>query len=205
MLASNASSATHLSAAVALLADPRDGRQPHAMWTGEVEWYTPAPNVEAARTVMGGIDLDPASSDHAQETVRAATYHTAESDGLARAWRGRVWLNPPYRADLIAAFVERLLEERAGGDVTEAVLLVHARTDAAWFHEAAGSAAAVCLTRGRIRFETPDGPGESPTTGSAFFYFGDRPERFAAMFGRYGFLLRGYTDELRRPARDLNG
>jgi hypothetical protein len=43
--------------------------------------------------------------------------------------------------------------------VTEAVLLVHARTDAAWFHEAAGGAAAVCFTRGRIRFATPTGRG----------------------------------------------
>lgn len=35
------------------------------------EYYTPAPIVEAAREVLGGIDLDPASCDMAQETVRA--------------------------------------------------------------------------------------------------------------------------------------
>src|SRR4051794_17958061 len=82
----NANPGSHLTAAVRLLAEPRDGT--HGSWTGEVEWYTPAAYVEAARGVLGGIDLDPATSDHAQRTVRAAAYHTAETDGVAHPWRG---------------------------------------------------------------------------------------------------------------------
>ena len=52
--------------------------------SGESEWYTPPPIIESARSVMGGIDLDPASSEKAQETVRAEGFFTAEDDGLTR-------------------------------------------------------------------------------------------------------------------------
>lgn len=60
------------------------------------EHYTPADVVEAAREVLGGIDLDPASCAEANATVRATRYFTRADDGLDRAWGGgRVFLNPP--------------------------------------------------------------------------------------------------------------
>ena len=40
-----------------------------ASGTGENEWYTPARYIDMAREVLGGIDLDPASSDKVQERV----------------------------------------------------------------------------------------------------------------------------------------
>jgi hypothetical protein len=47
------------------------------------EWYTEPQYIEAAKKVLGKIDLDPASSDTAQETVRAQSYYTRKADGLA--------------------------------------------------------------------------------------------------------------------------
>jgi len=61
--------------------------------TGENEWYTPVEYVDLARTVMGVIDLDPASSDQAQSTVQALQHFTQADDGLKRVWHGNVWLN----------------------------------------------------------------------------------------------------------------
>ena len=61
-----------------------------ALTSGNREWCTPSEIAEAAPTIMGGIDLDPASNDTAQENVKAATYYTAADDGLAREWFGRV-------------------------------------------------------------------------------------------------------------------
>ena len=60
------------------------------------DWYTPPPVVAAARPVMGGIDLDPASCAEANRVVRADTFWTATDSPLARDWFGRVWLNPPF-------------------------------------------------------------------------------------------------------------
>ena len=89
-----------------------------------VEWYTPAPVIEAAREVLGTITLDPASSEIANRVVRAEKYYTAEQDGLRRQWEGTVWCNPPY-GRLAGRFVKKLLAEHARGRVSEAIVLLN--------------------------------------------------------------------------------
>ena len=59
------------------------------------EHYTPPSIIRRARSVMGGIDLDPASSAEANEVVRARRYYTIEANGYEQRWSGRVLLNPP--------------------------------------------------------------------------------------------------------------
>ena len=53
---------------------------------GENEWFTPDeppwPIITMARKVLGEIDLDPATHEEAQATVRATQYFTKEDDGL---------------------------------------------------------------------------------------------------------------------------
>ena len=59
------------------------------------EHYTPKHVVETSRTVMGDIDLDPASCVEANETVKAKRAYMLPDDGLELPWRGRVFCNPP--------------------------------------------------------------------------------------------------------------
>lgn len=59
------------------------------------DWYSPKDYVEAARHVMGQIDLDPASDEKANVVIQAKTFYTKEMNGLQKMWNGRVFLNPP--------------------------------------------------------------------------------------------------------------
>lgn len=83
------------------------------------EWYTPSPIVEAAREVMGGIDLDPASHEEANRTVKATEFFTEADNGLRLGWHGRIFLNPP--GGLVAEFWRFLIEEHHLGRVQQAV------------------------------------------------------------------------------------
>lgn len=101
------------------------------------EYYTPPEYVEAARVVMGGIDLDPASHEKAQDWIRADTFYTIADDGLNKPWSGRVWLNPPYGKEGNDSnqeiWSQHLIAEYKQGGVTEAVLLVKAALGYNWF------------------------------------------------------------------------
>jgi ParB family chromosome partitioning protein len=98
--------------------------------SGQMEWWTPQPIIDAARAVMGGIDLDPASSAAANERVGATRLFTIADDGLTRAWGGRVWMNPPFYDN--ARFIRKLVAEHAAGHVTEACVITFASLDTAW-------------------------------------------------------------------------
>jgi phage N-6-adenine-methyltransferase len=167
----------------------REHRKSHrARVNGWYEWYTPAEYIEAARAVLGTIDLDPASSEIAQTLVQAREFFTAERDGLAQQWHGNVWLNPPYSRDFIGRFIDKLLLEIRAGRAQQAILLVHAYTDTEWFRRAAAVSAALCLTK-RIRFWSPDGrSNRSPTQGQAFLYYGDNVDGFRKAFAGFGIV-----------------
>lgn len=180
-------STRQLREAVSKKGDKKDHNH-RAQGTGENEWYTPAQYLDAAREVLGDIDLDPATSEKAQERVDAARWFTKEDDGLAQSWAGRVWLNPPYSQPLIHQFVAKLVEEIEAGNVSEAIMLTHNYTDTGWFHLAEKVAANVCFTRGRIRFEGSDGSFAAPTQGQAFFYFGPHGGAFRQVFEQFGFV-----------------
>lgn len=179
------------------------GRKPGAGSRDPDSWYTPKTYVDAARRVMGGIDLDPFTSSAANETIRATHCFTESKSAFDYPWRTppmarqypdglRVWMNPPYSAQLIGRAVDTFLEARSAGHVGQAVVLVNNSTDTRWFSALREAAEAVCMTAHRIAFEAVDGKRVSGNTrGQVFFYVGPaaQAEAFTVEFSRFGWCI----------------
>jgi len=158
--------------------------------SGNNEWYTPPEFIEAARRCMGSIDTDPASSDIAQQTVKAGQYFTAEQDGLTQAWSGNVFLNPPYSHPLMGQFAEAVGGKFVEGEISQAVVMINNATETDHFQMLLMAAAAVCFPDGRVKFHTPEGgPLKTPLQGQALLYFGHNPAAFKAEFAGFGAVL----------------
>ncbi|HEY6380746.1 MAG TPA: DNA N-6-adenine-methyltransferase [Pseudolabrys sp.] len=154
--------------------------------TGETEWFTPADYIEAARRVLGAIDLDPASTSAANKIIQATTIYTAADSGLSKDWSGRVWMNPPYAQPLIEHFAEKLSASVQAGSVTAAIALVNNATETAWFRALAKVASSVCFPEGRIRFWHPKKETATPLQGQAVLYFGIEVGLFQREFATFG-------------------
>ena len=155
-------------------------------YTGDEEWYTPAPFIESARRVMGSIDCDPASNPHANKIVQAGTIYTKEDNGLDKKWRGNVWLNPPYTSGYIDKFIDKLIYEVFCGDADQAIILTNNNTDTNWWHKLYLNSNAMCFTKGRISFYKETGEYSSPTNGQCFTYFGVSTSDFRSEFRKHG-------------------
>jgi ParB family transcriptional regulator, chromosome partitioning protein len=162
--------------------------------SGKDNWYTPREYIESARHVMGSIDIDPASCAMANKIVEASIFYDESNDGLIRPWHGNVWLNPPYAAKSMRAFVDKLLTELEAKRVRQAILLTHNNIDTSWQHKAGRRCVAMCATKGRIRFYDERGKANSPTHGHIFLYFSSsrRPRygRFKLEFSKWGLIWR---------------
>lgn len=158
--------------------------------SGNNEWYTPVHIIEAARVAMGRIDLDPASCKIANETVGAIKYFDIDQNGLEQRWHGNVWLNPPYSGNEIKQFIAAVCEKWIAQEINQTCVLVNNASDTTWFHLLLDKANAICLLKGRVKFDTPNGPGEgTPLQGQAVFYFGRNIKEFAQAFSQLGRTL----------------
>jgi phage N-6-adenine-methyltransferase len=151
------------------------------------DWYTPAEYIEAARSVMGSIDIDPASSETAQAVIKAKKYFTKETDGLISVWSGNMWMNPPYDMPNIELFIGKAVQHFAEGKIKQAIILTNNSSDTAWFHLLAEHP--FCLTRGRIQFWNAEGKTLATRQGQAIFYLGDNVSGFVKEFSEFGIVV----------------
>jgi hypothetical protein len=167
------------------------------------EWYTPSLVVEAARTLMGGIDLDPASHEEANRTVKATRYFTEADNGLLRPWTGRVFVNPP--GGLVPEFWRKWLYE----DFTEGVWVGFSVEQLQTLQCTTFSPIMypMCIPRRRIAFIENEAmkvkriakllakgkkPNEKsqPSHANYIVYRGSQPQRFLEVFSQLGHCRR---------------
>ena len=142
--------------------------------------------ISKARKVMGGIDLDPASSELANRWVKAGQIYTVRDNGVTKPWKGKVFMNPPYSG--MPAFATKLLRELPKIDA--AIMLCESRTETKWWRSLREVAEIVCLPSGRLEFWNPfyHPPliNHKARTGSCVFGFKVDTKRFREVFGSRG-------------------
>jgi len=165
----------------------------------KIDWQTPDKYLDAARNVMGNIDLDPISSDSAQKRIKARKDYTRHTNGLDKVWSGRVWLNPAY--EILPECIKKLTYHYKTGDIAAAILFTHTLTTwENWFQAALWAADAVCFINELVKWHPghlPDmkmitmfqGKPEYDVRGTAAFYFGPETEKFREVWDEFGAIL----------------
>lgn len=167
--------------------------------SGEFEYYTPPAIIEAARSTMGYIDLDPASSAKANLTVGADRILTVEQDGLEYEWWGRVWLNHPFGRESNPLWISKLIVEFGMHHITQACCITFACTSEAWFAPLMDFPQ--CYLRPRTNYYLPDGSQKvGVTKGSVVTYLGSNVRAFTKNFAELGsIMIPAYVLETPRP------
>ena len=163
-----------------------------------VDWQTPDKYLDAARAVLGEIDLDPGSNDRANERVRAKQIYTRHDSCLEHVWQGKVWMNPAYT--ILPEMTERIISSYLAGTVPEALFMTHTKTVwDKWFQDAFRACDAVCFVNELVEWF----PGHlvdlershlginfaGPTydeRGTVIFYFGKNIDKFKEHFIQFG-------------------
>lgn len=161
-------------------------------------YASPAHVLAAVRKVYSGtIDLDPASDDKSNETVKATRIYTAEDDGLSsnNPWQGKVYIFPPIGIvndqPLQGLFLERATKELAAGRVTDVILLLKASIGQKWFHRVFDLPHCWLTERlvKRASAAASAGPKNSPSPrGLVVVYLGKRVKEFTDHFGSLGHI-----------------
>jgi len=154
--------------------------------SGNSEYFTPINVVEAAREVMGCIDLDPFSSAEANKRIKAAAYFSKEVDGLSKCWFGNVWMNHPYGRKLNKDCIRMLIKSYYHENISQACCITFAATSEKWFQPLLYFPQ--CFLHPRTNYYFPDGTlKKGVTKGSCVTYLGDNIDKFIKVFdGKFG-------------------
>lgn len=146
------------------------------------EHNTPFYLIEAAREVMGSIDLDPMSNELANEYIKATNFYTKEDDGLSKEWFGNLWLNPAFSLSKVA--IPKLINSYEKGDVTQAVLLV--KSDVSTNKYKLLYPYPFCELDKRVKFESTNNSNQGSPFPVVMFYLGKNFYKWNQVMSKYG-------------------
>lgn len=155
------------------------------------EWWTPEKYIDAIHKTMGGIDLDPASCEEANKTVKAKKYYDIQDNGLLKIWEGRIFLNPPYGKTAME-FIEKFFNDYES-TFNEGIILVNSNsTETDWFQPLFEGI--ICFVDHRIKFIYPEIEKSIPTHGNCFIYFGPNQKKFSDNFAEFGNIVKRWPN-----------
>lgn len=161
------------------------------------EWYTPSDIIRLVHVALGGIDLDPASSEMANAIVGARQYFTQAEDGLRCDWRGHsVFCNPPYGKDSnnrswAAIWAGKMYQEYVASHFTEGILLLPVNK-----FQFEGVQLLMALPNRRVfhpnkridYVSSDNGKASGANFPSMLVYVGPRPDHFTRTFWHLGIV-----------------
>jgi len=116
-------------------------------------WQTPLDLIKMISDSMGGIALDPCTTD--DNPVGAARYYTPADDGLTQSWEvgqneGVVYCNPPFGRGQINNWTTKVLEEAARG--VPIVLMTRGDMSTSWARRLGAQSLPHLVFLRRLRF-----------------------------------------------------
>lgn len=152
------------------------------------QWYTPIEIIDRVKLVFGGtIDLDPASCEVANKTVKAISYIEEQEDGLKHQWFGNIFCNPPYSKPKIAQFCEKVVEEYEIKNINSAIYLLKEGATNAWFRPLRLYLTGYLDKRVKFIDGTTGKICESPRSGHCLIYLGREKDKFINIMSEGGF------------------
>lgn len=155
--------------------------------SGIDEYYTDPRIIDAARRVMGSIELDPFSSPRANEAIKAERIFTKADDGFVQVWDCEtLWMNHPFSRDNNPRAVAKITAGFALSTIRRsACMICFAATSERWFQPLTNYAQ--CYLAPRTNYFLPDGTKKRGVLkGSVVTYFGDNLAEFANAFRHLG-------------------
>lgn len=180
-----------------------------------VEYGTPPEILNCVHEMLGFISLDPATSHHWNQWVKALNIYTANDNGLNKHWFGNVWLNHPFRKteracgnnctkltckkrgyhitqDILGNeyWIAKLISEYELGHLASALNICYAATSEKWYKPLLKYPTCFINSTGRTNYIGLDGKVVTGVQkGSSVTYLGKRVDDFADIFSSVGDVM----------------